>query len=551
MGVPLADRVPVYYVHETSLGMELLKLAPTLLLIGGFIYLNRSAVSQMGMGGGGGMFGIGKAKPQIFSKENGPKVTFNDVAGMDEAKVEIMEFVQFLKSPDKFLQLGARIPKGALLVGPPGTGKTLLAKAVAGEAGVPFFSISGSDFIEMFVGVGPSRVRDLFAQARKAAPCIVFIDEIDAVGRQRGRGQFSGASDERDNTLNQLLVEMDGFSSSSGVVVLAGTNRADILDKALLRPGRFDRQVTVDAPDMKGRIAIFKIHLRGITLDPAVTVDDIANRMAELTPGFVGADIMNVCNEAALIAARRDAVGVALHDFESAIDRVIGGLERKARKLNSVEKKVVAYHEAGHAIVGWFLKYTDPLVKVSIIPRGKAALGFAQYLPSERFINTQDQMLDFMCMALGGRAAEELVFGHLSTGASDDLQRVTRLAYGQVSLFGMSAKLGAISYPVPDNSAADQFPFELQKPFSDETAAIIDSEVSILVKKAYDRTLALLRDHRKDLEAIAQLLMSKEVISQNDVAAAIGARPFGIRQHLYDDFGVLEKSDGQDGKDSK
>ncbi|KAF0853083.1 mitochondrial m-AAA+ ATPase [Andalucia godoyi] len=536
-GIPVSQYVPVAYVTETSISSEMLKLLPTLLLIGGFLYINRNAGQLGGRGGAGGMFSVGKAKPQVWSAANSPKVKFQDVAGMDEAKVEIMEFVQFLRSPEKFIELGAHIPKGALLVGPPGTGKTLLAKAVAGEASVPFFSISGSDFIEMFVGVGPARVRDLFSQARKAAPCIVFIDEIDAVGRQRGRGSLGGASDERDNTLNQLLVEMDGFSSSTGVIVLAGTNRADILDKALLRPGRFDRQIQVDAPDFSGREAIFKIHLQPLTVEKDLSLDTIARRLSELTPGFVGADIANVCNEAALIAARRNADFISLKDFEAAIDRVVGGIERKARKLSEIEKRVVAYHEAGHAVVGWFLKYTDPLVKVSIVPRGKAALGYAQYLPQERFITTQVQMLDFMCMALGGRAAEQVIFGHLSTGAQDDLQRVTKMAYAQVCMYGMSSRLGPLSFPLP-HEQNDSMQF--QKPYSQETATVIDDEASLLVQQAYERTLSLLQDHKEALEKIAQLLLQQEVISQDDISRLIGNRPFGIRKHVFDDYGILE-----------
>jgi cell division protease FtsH len=397
------------------------------------------------------------------------KVTFNDVAGLQEAKQEIMEFVDFLKNPGKFNSLGAKIPKGALLVGPPGTGKTLLAKAVAGEAGVPFFSMSGSDFIEMFVGVGPSRVRDLFKSARASAPCIVFIDEIDAVGRKRSKGGFSGGNDERENTLNQLLVEMDGFVPTTGIIVLAGTNRADILDPALLRPGRFDRQVLVDKPDIAGRVAIFRVHLKDLKLSDKI--EDIARRMATLTPGFSGADIMNCCNEAALIAARRKKDMIDVTDFEAAIERIIGGMEKSTKVLSPVEKKTVAYHEAGHAVAGWFLEHADPLLKVSIVPRGSAALGYNQFLPREVSLYSKEQLLDMMCMALGGRVAEELVFKVITTGASDDLDRVTKIAYSQVALYGMNEKVGRLSFKQDEQS--------FTKPYSEATAQLIDDEVRV------------------------------------------------------------------------
>lgn len=529
---------PVYYKTEASWTSSLMTLAPTVLLIAGFLYFNRQAANMMGGGAGGGLFGIGRARPTVFNKETALKVTFNEVAGMDEAKVEVMEFVDFLKNPQRFLALGARIPKGALLVGPPGTGKTLLAKAVAGEAGVPFLSISGSEFLEMFVGVGPSRVRDLFAQARKQAPCIIFIDEIDAVGRQRGYGGLGGASEERDNTLNQLLVEMDGFSSSSGVIVLAGTNRAEVLDKALLRPGRFDRQISVDAPDLGGREAIFKIHLKQIILDLSLSRDAVAKQLAELTPGFVGADIANVCNEAALIAARRSADGVTVSDFRDAIERIVGGLERKARRLSDLEKRVVAYHEAGHAVVGWFTKYTDPLMKVSIVPRGRAALGYAQYLPQERYIITQEQLMDMMCMTLGGRASEEIFFSHLSSGAHDDLQKVTRMAYTQVVSLGMSSQLGPVSFPMPDQADFGV----IQRPYSQATAFLIDEEVQSLVAAAYTRTKELLQQHRDSVEKLARLLLQKEVLNKEDLLAVLGQRPHAPRGHVFEDIGLLDNN---------
>lgn len=422
--------VPLQYVKETDLMGQLVRLAPHLAILGVWVFIMYKMSGGMGGIGGGGkggrnIFSIGKSPAQLVKAEEGTKVTFKDVAGLDEAKVEVMEFVQFLKDPSRFTKLGAKIPKGALLVGPPGTGKTLLAKAVAGEASVPFYSISGSDFIEMFVGVGPSRVRDLFEKAREDTPCIIFIDEIDAVGRARSQGGFSGGNDERENTLNQLLVEMDGFQSSEGVVVLAGTNRVDILDQALLRPGRFDRQINIDKPDIKGRTQIFGVHLKKLKLN--VEVEFLKKRLAALTPGFSGADIANICNEAALIAARHEKEGIELVDFEQAVDRVIGGLEKPNSIMSPEEKKLVAYHEAGHAVAGWFLEHADPLLKVTIVPRGKGALGFAQYLPKELSLYQTEQLMDMICMALGGRVAEELFFGKISTGASDDLKKVTNI----------------------------------------------------------------------------------------------------------------------------
>lgn len=489
-------------------------LLPTLLLVGLWFLLFRRVTS--GGGPGGQIFNIGKSKATLFDKNTKVNITFNDVAGLEEAKVEVMEVVDFLKNPKKYTALGGKIPKGVLLVGPPGTGKTLLAKAVAGEAQVPFFTLSGSDFVEMFVGVGASRVRDLFKQAREKAPCIIFIDEIDAVGRSRGKNQIMGGNDERESTLNQLLVEMDGFSTDLGIIMMAATNRPDVLDPALLRPGRFDRQISIDRPDLIGREQIFKVHLKALKL--AAEVD--AHKLAEQTPGFAGAEIANVCNEAALIAARTDKKEVEMIDFNAAIDRVIGGLEKKNKIISPEEKKIVAYHEAGHAVVGWFLDSTDPLVKVSIVPRGVAALGYAQYLPKEQYLYTTEQLLDTMCMTLGGRAAEEVVFGRISTGAQNDLERITRVAYGMVTLYGMSKAVGPISF----NDTQGEYQF--RKPYSEETALLIDQEVRAIVDKAYQQTLALVKSKRAILEAIAQELLAKEVIFQVDLERLAGPRPF-------------------------
>ncbi|CCI10408.1 unnamed protein product [Albugo candida] len=472
-------------------------------------------------GGGGGIgniFRVGKSPAKKIVKED-IKISFKDVAGVDEAKKEIMEFVDFLKNQTRFTKLGAKIPKGALLVGPPGTGKTLLAKATAGEASVPFYSISGSDFIEMFVGVGPSRVRDLFREARANAPCIVFIDEIDAVARTRSKGQFSGGNDERENTLNQLLVEMDGFNSTEGVVVLAGTNRADILDKAILRPGRFDRQITVEKPDIKGRRAIFKVHLKNLELDS--NIDDFARRLAALTPGFAGAEIANICNEAAIVAARRNATTITFSDFEKATDRVIGGLETN-RIMTPEEKKIVAYHEAGHAVAGWFLEHADPLLKVTIVPRGKGSLGYAQYLPKEISLHSKDAMLDIMCMALGGRASEFVNFeGRITTGASDDLRRVTQIAYSMVQLYGMNDRIGQLSFPKDDSSLV------AEKPYSERTADIMDQEALKIVNAAYERTKTILLDKKELLKELAEELLKNETINHSDIVRVLGPRPFG------------------------
>ena len=494
------------------------------LIIFGFWFLMRRMTG--GGGPGGQIFNIGKSKAALFDAENKVKITFNDAAGLEEAKEEIREIVEFLKNPGKFTNLGGKIPKCALLVGPPGTGKTLLAKAVAGEAGVPFFTLSGSDFVEMFVGVGAARVRDLFKQAKEKAPCIVFIDEIDAIGRSRGKGQMPGSNDERENTLNSLLVEMDGFSTDSGVIILAATNRPDVLDSALLRPGRFDRQISIDKPDIIGREAIFKVHLKPIKLQEDVD----AKKLAAQTPGFAGAEIANVCNEAALIAARRNKKAVDMQDFQDAVDRVIGGLEKKNKIISPEEKKIVAYHEAGHAVAGWFLEHADPLVKVSIVPRGVAALGYAQYLPKEQFLYQTEQLLDEMCMALGGRAAEDLVFGKISTGALSDLERITKVAYSIVTVYGMNEKIGNVSY-----YDSKQSEYNFQKPYSDATAELIDKEVKKLIEEAYIRTKDLLSKHSEQLEIVAQKLLEKEIIFQSDLEELIGKRPFD-HQTAYEQF---------------
>jgi len=469
-----------------------------------------------GSGGPGGIFNVGKSKATLFEK-GGTKVniTFSDVAGLEEAKEEVMEIVDFLKQPKKYTALGGKIPKGALLVGPPGTGKTLLAKAMAGEAQVPFFSLSGSDFVEMFVGVGASRVRDLFKQAREKAPCIIFIDEIDAIGRARGKNAMM-SNDERENTLNQLLVEMDGFGGDTGIIILAATNRPDVLDSALLRPGRFDRQISIDRPDVKGREEIFKVHLGPIKVSESLDI----HKLAEQTPGFAGADIANVCNEAALIAARKGKSGVEMKDFQDAIDRVIGGLEKKNKIISKDEKEVIAYHEAGHAICGWFLEHAYPLLKVTIVPRGTAALGYAQYTPKEQYLYTIEQLTDQMCMTLGGRAAEQIFFGKISTGASNDLQQITRMAYSMVTTYGMNDKIGNVSFYDPSQENA------FQKPFSEETGKIIDEEVRKMIDAAYQRTLALLQERKAEVEKLAQALLTREVLHKSDVEELIGNRPF-------------------------
>jgi cell division protease FtsH len=484
------------------------------LLIGLWLFLMKR-MSGGGAGGAGGIFSVGKSRAQIFDKDTNVKLNFNDVAGLEEAKTEVMEIVDFLKNPKKYTNLGGKIPKGALLIGPPGTGKTMLAKAVAGEANVPFFSFSGSDFVEMFVGVGASRVRDLFKQAKEKAPCIVFIDEIDAVGRARGRNANFGSNDERENTLNQLLTEMDGFGTNMGVIILAATNRADILDRALMRAGRFDRQIHVELPDIIEREAIFKVHLRPIKLEKNF---DIAF-MAKQTPGFSGADIANVCNEAALIAARKNKNVVEKQDFLDAVDRIVGGLERKTKIISPVEKKTIAYHEAGHATVSWLLEHASPLLKVTIIPRGRA-LGAAWYLPEERQLTTREQILDEMAYALGGRASEELVFGKISTGALSDLEKITKQAYAMVSFFGMSEKVGNISFY--DSSGQSDFGFT--KPYSEKTAELIDQEVNLIISESYVRAKEVLKNNMKGLTELAELLLDKEVIFGEDLERIFGKR---------------------------
>lgn len=477
-------------------------------------------------GPGGQIFNIGKSRAALFDADNKVKITFDNVAGLDEAKEEVQEIVEFLKNPSKFTKLGGKIPKGALLAGPPGTGKTLLAKAVAGEAAVPFFSLSGSDFVEMFVGVGAARVRDLFKQAKEKAPCIVFIDEIDAIGRSRGKGQMPGSNDERENTLNSLLVEMDGFATDSGVIILAATNRPDVLDNALLRPGRFDRQISIDKPDIVGREAIFKVHLGPIKMSKDID----PKKLSAQTPGFAGAEIANVCNEAALIAARKDKKAVDMQDFQDAIDRVIGGLEKKNKIISPEEKEIVAYHEAGHAVAGWFLEHADPLVKVSIVPRGAAALGYAQYLPKEQFLYQTEQLIDEMCMTLGGRAAEQIIFGKISTGALSDLERVTKVAYSIVTVYGMNEKIGNVSFY--DSKQSD---YAFNKPYSDATATVIDEEVKKIISDAYDRTINLLTDKKEQLKILAKELLEKEIIFQSDLEGLIGKRPFA-KQTAYEAF---------------
>jgi len=470
------------------------------------------------------MFSMGQSTARVLrNKDVGVK--FSDVAGCEEAKIEILEFVNFLKNPQQYIELGAKIPKGAMLTGPPGTGKTLLAKATAGEAGVPFITVSGSEFLEMFVGVGPSRVRDMFATARKNSPCILFIDEIDAVGRKRGGRAFSNS--EAENTLNQLLVEMDGFNTTSGVVILAATNRVDILDSALMRPGRFDRQIYVGAPDIKGRASIFKVHLE--KLKTQLDKDDLARKLASLTPGFSGADIANVANEAALIAARDAGQTIILKNFEAAIERVVAGLEKKTQVLGPEEKKTVAYHEAGHAVAGWFLEFADPLLKVSIIPRGKG-LGYAQYLPREQYLYSTEQLGDRMCMTLGGRVAEEIFFGRITTGAQDDLQKVTQSAYAQVVHFGMSEKVGQLSFEMPQ-----QGDMQFDKPYSEATAQTIDEEVRVIVDRAYQRTKALLTEKKDIIEKVALRLLEQEVLSREDMIELLGPRPFAEKS-TYEEF---------------
>ena len=511
----------VEFKQASQFGNILWNIIPFVLLIGVWFYLMRrmSGGGAGGSGGGGGIFSVGKSKAMLFDKNNADKVTFRDVAGLSEAKTEIEEIVEFLKNPKRYTNLGGKIPKGALLVGPPGTGKTLLAKAVAGEADVPFFSMSGSDFVEMFVGVGASRVRDLFRQAKEKAPCIVFIDEIDAVGRARGRNAGMGANDERENTLNQLLTEMDGFGTNSGVIILAATNRADILDKALMRAGRFDRQIYVDLPDLPDRVEIFKVHLRKIKTAPDLDIELLARQ----TPGFYGADIANVCNEAALIAARHNKENVSKDDFNAAVDRIIGGLEKRSKILTDAEKNAIAIHEAGHATVSWHLQYGNPLVKVTIVPRGKA-LGAAWYLPEERQIVPSQVLLDDICSLLGGRAAEELFTGHISTGAANDLERVTKQAYAMVVYYGMSDKLPNLSY-YDSTGQSSMF----TNPYSDDRAKIIDQEISRIIAEQYQRAKDILKAHADGHHELAQTLISREVIFTDDVERIFGPRQWTSR----------------------
>lgn len=512
--------VLVYENRENSWTSILLQMLPWIIIIGGWFFL-MSRMSRGAGGGAGGIMNVGKARAQVFDKENSKKVTFKDVAGLEEAKVEIMEIVDFLKNPDKYKSIGAKIPKGALLVGPPGTGKTLLAKAVAGEANVPFLSISGSDFVEMFVGVGASRVRDLFEQAKQKAPCILFIDEIDAIGRARGKNAGFSGNDERENTLNQLLTEMDGFQTNTGVIVLAATNRVDILDKALMRAGRFDRQIEVGLPDVKEREEIFDVHLRPLKLDPELD----RTFLAKQTPGFSGADIANVCNEAALIAARHNKKYVSREDFLAAIDRIIGGLERKNKIISDEEKRVIAYHEAGHATVSWILENASPLIKVTIIPRGKS-LGAAWYLPEERQITTREQMMDELAAMLGGRVSEQINFGEVSTGALNDLERATKMAYAMVAYYGMSEKVGTISY----YDSTGQSDMALTKPYSELTAQQIDAEAKQVIEKAYKMAEKVLREHADGLKELAELLLSREVVFTEDVERIFGRRKKDIER---------------------
>ncbi len=542
---PSGVSVPVKYVNEKSDWTSLLiNFLPWVLFIGVWFFVMRS-MSRGGGGAGGGIMNVGTAKAQVFDKDNSKRVTFKDVAGLEEAKVEIMEIVDFLKKADKYRELGAKIPKGALLVGPPGTGKTLLAKAVAGEANVPFLSISGSDFVEMFVGVGASRVRDLFEQAKQKAPCIVFIDEIDAIGRARGKNAGFSGNDERENTLNQLLTEMDGFQTNAGVIVLAATNRADILDKALMRAGRFDRQIEVGLPDVKEREEIFNVHLRPLKLDP--TLD--RSFLARQTPGFSGADIANVCNEAALIAARHNKKFIAKEDFLAAIDRIIGGLERKNKIITDEEKRVIAYHEAGHATVSWILENASPLIKVTIIPRGKA-LGAAWYLPEERQITTREQLMDELAATLGGRVSEQLTFGHVSTGALNDLERVTKQAYAMVAYYGMSPEVGNLSF----YDSTGQSDMALTKPYSEQTAERIDAEARKVIDRAYVMAEEVLRQHADGLKELAELLLDREVVFTEDVERIFGKRKKDIERErreaeakaLREEAARLEQSEKED-----
>ena len=564
LDIPIDERLPISYEERGSWLNYLLPILPTVLLIGGLWYMTMRRAAQGGAGGAGGaggIFKIGKSKAKLFNQETEVKIKFKDVAGCDESKEEIMEFVKFLQDPRKYEKLGAKIPRGAILSGPPGTGKTLLAKATAGEAGVPFLSVSGSEFVEMFVGVGASRVRDLFKTARDMAPAIIFVDEIDAIGKERGNGKMGG-NDERENTLNQLLVEMDGFEGSDHVVVLAGTNRPDILDKALLRPGRFDRHISIDVPDVEGRKEIFKVHLSKITLKcdedikatrkdvdfgkyqelKAEAIENLAGRLSALTPGFAGADIANCCNEGALIAAREDASCVDTYHFEQAIERVVAGLEKKSRILSLDEKKTVAYHEAGHAICGWFLEFADPLVKVSIIPRGQGALGYAQYLPKDQYLVSQEQFLHRMIMTLGGRVSEELHFDTVTSGASDDFKKITQMAQQMVLKLGMSDKIGSIYFDSGDDNGG----FKVHNNYSETTARIIDSEIKRFIDDAYAACHKLLTEKIELVDIVAEELYKKEVLTREDMIRLVGERPFPERNDAFDKY--IKGSDAFKGK---
>lgn len=527
--IPENEQILFESENQTNIWGEVLSwILPIALLIVFWIFVFR----RMGGGAGGGIFNMGKSKAKVFDQEeNRIKITFADVAGLSEAKQEVTEIVDFLKNPDKYTRLGGKIPKGALLVGPPGTGKTLLAKAVAGEANVPFFSMSGSDFVEMFVGVGASRVRDLFGQAKQKAPCIIFIDEIDAIGRARGKSLNFNSNDERENTLNQLLTEMDGFETNTGIIIIAATNRAEILDPALLRAGRFDRQIMVELPDLNERKEIFTVHLKPIKIDESLDL----NLLAKQTPGFSGADIANVCNEAALIAARHNRETVGRQDFLDAVDRIIGGLEKKNKIMSAQEKRTIAYHEAGHATVSWLLENANPLIKVTIVPRGKA-LGAAWYMPEERQITTKEQMLDEMCALVGGRASEEINFGKISTGALNDLERVTKYAYAMVTYYGMSSKIGNVSF----YSATDDYSF--QKPYSEKTAELIDQEAKLLIDKVYQQALEILTENKEKLSQLAELLLEREVIFTEDVERIFGRRKFATKEQEEALYGKSEET---------
>lgn len=529
----LSDPIEIVPVERHNWGAEVISwILPLVVILLFWIFIMRR---MNGAGGGGQIFSIGQSKAKLYDQEKDQKTTFKDVAGLEEAKEEVMEIVDFLKNPKRYTRLGGKIPKGVLLVGPPGTGKTLLAKSVAGEAGVPFFSISGSDFVEMFVGVGASRVRDLFKQAKDKSPCIIFIDEIDAIGRARGKNPMNGGNDERESTLNQLLTEMDGFGTNSGVIVLAATNRADILDKALMRAGRFDRQIYVELPDLNGRREIFEVHMRGLKL-----ADDVDKEfLAKQTPGFSGADIANVCNEAALIAARHDKESIEKQDFLDAIDRIVGGLEKKNKVITSSEKKVIAFHEAGHATTSWMLEFAHPLVKVTIVPRGKA-LGAAWYLPDERQITTKEQMYHEMIATLGGRAAEQIIFGHISTGALNDLEKVSKQAFAMVTYYGLNEKIGNVSY----YDSTGQSDYAITKPFSEKTAEIIDQEVSKLIESAYQEAIRILNEHKTGLTQLAEKLIDKEVIFADDLETIFGKRPWTPEERNFSEpSGIKDESE--------